>query len=91
VLQVVGGRNDCVVEVEAVDGESGYAVVVVEAVDMEFDRASLHAYGPTNKEYQGSLCVDVLSMSFDMLDCSLPSQDGLLFLLEPLNFLLNSS
>jgi hypothetical protein len=37
------------------------------------------------------LPVDVLSIIFDTLDCILPSQDGLLFLPEPFNFLLNSS
>jgi hypothetical protein len=37
-----------------------------------------------------SLCVDVLLASFGALDCSPSSQDGLLFLLEPLNFLLDS-
>jgi hypothetical protein len=38
-----------------------------------------------------SLPVDVLPVSFNTLDCSLPSQDGLLFLPKPLNFLLDSS
>jgi hypothetical protein len=36
-----------------------------------------------------SLLVDVLLASFSTLNCSLPSQDVLLFLTEPLNFLLN--
>jgi hypothetical protein len=38
-----------------------------------------------------SLPIDVLPVSFGTLDCSLPSQDGLLCLPEPLNFLLDSS
>jgi hypothetical protein len=38
-----------------------------------------------------SASIDVLPMSYDTLDCGLSSQDGLLFLPEPLNFLLNSS
>jgi hypothetical protein len=37
-----------------------------------------------------SLPVHVLPVSFDVLDYSLPSQDRLLFLLEPFNFLLDS-
>jgi hypothetical protein len=37
-----------------------------------------------------SLSIDVLPVSFGALDYSLPSQDGLLFLLKPLNFLLDS-
>jgi hypothetical protein len=32
----------------------------------------------------------MLPVSLNALDCSLPSRDGLLFLLEPLNFLLDS-
>jgi hypothetical protein len=32
----------------------------------------------------------MLPMSLDVLDCSLPSHDRLLFLPEPLNFLLDS-
>jgi hypothetical protein len=50
---VIGGRNDCVVEVVGVvDERFGYAVVVVEAMDGGFDRAELHAYAPADKEYQ---------------------------------------
>jgi hypothetical protein len=37
-----------------------------------------------------SLPVDILSMSFGVLNRGLPSQYVLLFLLEPLNFLLDS-
>jgi hypothetical protein len=37
-----------------------------------------------------SLPIDVLPMSFSALDCNLRSQDGHLFLLKPLNFLLDS-
>jgi hypothetical protein len=36
------------------------------------------------------LPVDVLPMRFGTVYCSLPSQYGLLFLLEPSNFLLDS-
>jgi hypothetical protein len=36
-----------------------------------------------------SLSIDVLPMGLDVLDCSMSSQDGFLFLLEPLNFLLD--
>jgi hypothetical protein len=36
-----------------------------------------------------SLSIDVLSMSFGVLHCSLPSQNGLLFLPLPLNLLLD--
>jgi hypothetical protein len=37
-----------------------------------------------------SLPVDALLVSFDALNCGLPSQYGFLFLLEPLYFLLDS-
>jgi hypothetical protein len=37
-----------------------------------------------------SLSVDVLSKSFSVLHRGLPSQNGFLFLLEPLDFLLDS-
>jgi hypothetical protein len=37
------------------------------------------------------LSVDMLPASLSALDCSLSSHDGLLFLPEPLNFLLDSS
>jgi hypothetical protein len=37
-----------------------------------------------------SLPVDDLPVSFSALNCGLPSQYGLLFLSEPLNFLLDS-
>jgi hypothetical protein len=37
-----------------------------------------------------SLPIDVLPMSFSVFDCTLSSQDELLFLPEPLNFLLDS-
>jgi hypothetical protein len=43
----------------------------------------LHFYKPC------SLPIDVLPTDFDTLNCSLPPQDGFLFLSEPLNFLLN--
>jgi hypothetical protein len=36
-----------------------------------------------------SLSIDVLPMGLDVLDCSMSSQDGFLFLPEPLNFLLD--
>jgi hypothetical protein len=44
----------------------------------------LHLYEPC------SLPVDVLPVSFDALNCDLPSQYGLLFLSKPFNFLLDS-
>jgi hypothetical protein len=37
-----------------------------------------------------SFSTDVLSASFGTLHCGLPSSDGFLFLLEPLNLLLDS-
>jgi hypothetical protein len=37
-----------------------------------------------------SLSVNVLLVGLDVLDCNLSSQDGFLFLPEPLNFLLDS-
>jgi hypothetical protein len=37
-----------------------------------------------------SLSVNILPVSFDAMDCNLSCQDGLLFLPEPLNFLLDS-
>jgi hypothetical protein len=37
-----------------------------------------------------SLPIDVLPASFDVLNCSMPSQNGFLFLSEPLNLLLDS-
>jgi hypothetical protein len=37
-----------------------------------------------------SLPIDALPASFSVLDCSMSSQDELLFLSEPLNFLLDS-
>jgi hypothetical protein len=37
-----------------------------------------------------SLPIDILPMSFGSLECSMPSQDRLLFLLESFNFLLDS-
>jgi hypothetical protein len=36
------------------------------------------------------LHVDGFPASFDVLNCSLPSQNGFLFLLDPLNLLLDS-
>jgi hypothetical protein len=36
------------------------------------------------------LHVDGFPASFDVLHCSLPSQNGFLFLLDPLNLLLDS-
>jgi hypothetical protein len=98
---VVGRRNGCVVEVVGeADERFGYAVVVVvQTVGGGFDRAELHAYAPANENIKRvlhlceprSLPVDVLPLRFDTLDCSLPSQDGLLFLPKPLNFLLDPS
>jgi hypothetical protein len=49
----------------------------------EDDQVVLHLYEPH------SLSVDVLPVIFGALHCSLPSQDGFLFLPEPLNLLLN--
>jgi hypothetical protein len=37
-----------------------------------------------------SLSIDILSMSFGMLHCGLPSQHGFMFLSEPLDLLLDS-
>jgi hypothetical protein len=51
---------------------------------MEDVQVVLHLYEPH------SLPVDVLPISFGALNCSLPSHNGFLFLLEPLNFLLDS-
>jgi hypothetical protein len=45
----------------------------------------LHLYEPC------SLPVDILHVSFNALNCNMPSQNGFLFLSEPLNLLLDSS
>jgi hypothetical protein len=37
-----------------------------------------------------SLSIDVLPLSFEVLDCRLPPHDGFLFLTEPLILLLDS-
>jgi hypothetical protein len=78
---VVGERNDCVVEVVgAVDEGFDYAMVV-EVVDGDLIERSFMPMLLLTKNIKSvlhlcepcSLLVDVLSMSFDMLDCSRPS------------------
>jgi hypothetical protein len=89
---VAVGRNDYVVEVVVVDEGFGYAVVMAVVVlvarrDLVMRwsfmpllllakgiEGVLHPYEPR------SLPIDVLPASFGALDCSLPSQDELLFL-----------
>jgi hypothetical protein len=89
---VAVGRNDYAVEVVVVDEGFGYAVVMAVVVlvarrDLVMRwsfmpllllekgiEGVLHPYEPR------SLPIDVLPASFGALDCSLPSQDELLFL-----------
>jgi hypothetical protein len=98
---VVGGRDGCVVGVvEVAGGGFDYAVVVGVGVGLMMDMVmqgflsllllvkdidsilQLHEHRP--------LSIDMLPMRLSAMDYNLPSHDGLLFLLEPLNFLLDS-
>jgi hypothetical protein len=97
---VVGGRNGCVVEVVGVVGEGFvYAFMVVGWWVRDLIEWSLVPMLQLTKNIEGVmhlyepclLPIDVLPTSFCTLNYSMLSQDGLLFLLEPLNFLLNSS
>jgi hypothetical protein len=84
---MVIGRNGYVVGVGDDEG-FGYAVVmvVVEGFGyaVELYALVLHFCDPR------SLPIDILPVSFGSLECSMPSQDKLLFLLESFNFLLDS-